>query len=303
MTAPATTPTPASPLGVACIIGSCISLQLGAALAVQIFPHAGSWATASFRLLIAAVILLVASRPRFWGWDKDQWRAIISLGLSLGLMNGCFYTGIERVPLGTAVTIEFLGPLTLAAVLSRSVRDAVCVVLALAGMALLGVNSYSGYPLDPVGVAFVLSAGFFWALYILASKRAGSSVPGQGGLAVALGIGGLVLMPLSVQGSAAIFSDSRLLALALGTGVLASLIPYSLELIALRRLTPAVFAIIISLEPAFAAFFGWLLLDEHITAMKFTAILLVIAAAVIQTLSGRSTPFRRPLRRQRHRKV
>ncbi|MDK8797081.1 EamA family transporter [Corynebacterium sp. MSK044] len=290
-----TAPSPTSPLGVACIIGSCISLQLGAALAVELFPHAGSWATASLRLLLAAVILLAASRPHFWAWTSDQWRAVITFGLTMGFMNGCFYTAIERIPLGTAVTIEFLGPLTLAALLSRSVRDAICVALALTGMLLLGINSYNGYPLDPVGVAFTLAAGVFWALYILASKRAGSSVPGQGGLAVALFIGGLALMPLGWQGSLTIMSDSRLFGIALGTAVLASLVPYSLELIALRRLTPNTFAIFLALEPAIAAFFGWLLLSEHISGMKFTAILLVIAAAVIQAMQGRGKKRAQPV--------
>lgn len=290
-----TAPSPASPLGVACIIGSCISLQLGAALAVELFPHAGSWATASLRLLLAAVILLAASRPHFWAWTSDQWRAVITFGLTMGLMNGCFYTAIERIPLGTAVTIEFLGPLTLAALLSRSVRDAICVALALTGMLLLGINSYNGYPLDPVGVAFTLTAGVFWALYILASKRAGSSVPGQGGLAVALAVGGLALMPLGWQGSLTIVTDTHLFGIALGTAVLASLVPYSLELIALRRLTPNTFAIFLALEPAIAAFFGWLLLSEHITGMKFTAILLVIAAAVIQAMQGRGKKRAQPV--------
>lgn len=282
-----TAPSPTSPLGVACIIGSCISLQLGAALAVELFPHAGSWATASLRLLLAALILLALSRPRFWEWRVDQWRAVVTFGLTMGLMNGSFYTALERIPLGTAVTIEFLGPLTLAALLSRSVRDAICVALALTGMLLLGINSYNGYPLDPVGVAFTLTAGVLWALYILASKRAGSSVPGQGGLAVALAVGGLALMPLGWQGSLTIVTDTHLFGIALGTAVLASLVPYSLELIALRRLTPNTFAIFLALEPAIAAFFGWLLLSEHITGMKFTAILLVIAAAVIQAMQGR----------------
>ena len=290
-----TAPSPTSPLGVACIIGSCISLQLGAALAVELFPHAGSWATASLRLLLAAVILLVASRPRFWAWTSDQWRAVITFGLTMGFMNGCFYTAIERIPLGTAVTIEFLGPLTLAALLSRSVRDAICVALALTGMLLLGINSYNGYPLDPVGVAFTLTAGVFWALYILASKRAGSSVPGQGGLAVALAVGGLALMPLGWQGSLTIVTDTHLFGIALGTAVLASLVPYSLELIALRRLTPNTFAIFLALEPAIAAFFGWLLLSEHISGMKFTAILLVIAAAVIQAMQGRGKKRAQPV--------
>ncbi|WP_255998074.1 DMT family transporter [Corynebacterium sp. CCUG 71335] len=133
-------------------------------------------------------------------------------------------------------------------------------------------------------------------MYILASKRAGGLVPGQGGLAVALTVGGLVLMPLGWQGSLTILSDSNLLALAVGTGILASLIPYSLELIALRRLTPNTFAILLSLEPVFAAFFGWLLLEETITGLKTVAIVLVVSASVIQTAGARRS--RRANRKQ-----
>lgn len=274
-----------SPFAVFCVICSCISLQLGAALATQLFPHAGPWATAATRLLIAAGVLLVITRPKVWKWNRSQWTAVLWLGLSLGLMNGFFYAAIDRIPLGVAVTIEFLGPLLLAAFLSRSLRDITCVVLALSGMALLGIDSLSNDPLDALGVFFVLVAGGFWACYILSSKKTGLLVPGQGGLAVALAIGGIGLLPTAGTGTFTIISDSHLLLLAVGAGLLASLIPYSLEMLALRRLPAGAFSILIALEPVFAALFGWLLLSQGVSLAKLVAIALVVTASMGQALS------------------
>lgn len=278
-----------NPYAVLCIIGSCISLQLGAALAIELFPHAGTWGTASIRLLMAGTILGLIVRPKFHTWNRKQWIGVALFGASLGLMNGFFYNAISLIPLGTAVTIEFLGPLALAAILSRTFRDGICVALALVGMLLLGIDSFTGESLSTLGVIFVLIAGFFWACYILASKNVGTLVPGQGGLAVALIIGGIILSPLSGSKPLVIFTDWNLLLLAIGTAVLASLIPYSLELVALRRLEPNVFSILISLEPVFAGLFGWILLSQDLSILKIAAIGLVVAASIIQTLAPRRT--------------
>lgn len=284
-------PAPVEPapdrVAVLCILGSCLFLQLGAALATQLFPHAGTWATSSLRVLIAGVILLAVSRPAMWRWTPEQWGCALVLGVSLGAMNGFFYAGISRIPLGAAVTIEFLGPLLLAAALSRSVRDGISVLLALTGMVLLGVDSYSGEPLDRVGVALTLVAGAFWALYILANKRTGALIPGQGGLAVALTVGGLATLPFGFPGVLVIAADPHLMLVAVGTSVMASLIPATLELIAMRRLRPQVFSILISFEPAFAALIGWIVLHQDPSALKLAAIALVISASVNQTLAGR----------------
>jgi len=280
------------PLAVVCIIGSCISLQLGAALAIQLFPVAGAWGTAAVRLLLAGLILLALTRPKFHTWTRKQWLGVALFGASLGLMNGFFYNAINHIPLGTAVTIEFLGPLALAAFLSRTLRDAACVALALIGMVLLGVDSWTGEALSPLGVAFALIAGVFWVCYILASKKVGVLVPGQGGLAVALIIGGLLILPVSGAQSLVIFSTCNFVAIAVGTAVLASLIPYSLELVALRRLAPNAFSILISLEPVFAGLFGWILLAQNLSVLKISAIILVVMASILQTLSA-STPAAR----------
>lgn len=273
-----------NPLAILCVIGSCISLQLGAALAVQLFDDGGTWGTAALRLLMAAAVLLLISRPKVRTWGREQWLTAAALGLSLGMMNGFFYAAIARIPIGPAVTIEFIGPLLLAAFLSRSLRDAVCVALAVFGLGLLGWDSLTGEPLDPIGVGLVLVAGACWVAYILASKKAGSLFSGQDGLAVALAIGGIALLPMGGQGAVVLVSDSHLLLLAFGTGLLASLIPYSLEITALRSLNPNVFSILVALEPVFAAFFGWLLLSQNLSPLKLLAIALVIMASVLQTM-------------------
>ncbi|MDI3331225.1 MAG: EamA family transporter [Micrococcus sp.] len=280
--------------GVALVIGACVSLQFGAAVAVQLFPVLGSWGVTALRLGLAAVVLLAIVRPRVRAWTRAQWLAVVLFGISMGAMNGTFYAAIERIPLGVAVSIEFLGPLVLAAVLARRWLDGLWVGVALAGMALLAVDSATGSEaLDPLGVVLALVAGAFWTAYILTSKRVGALVPGGGGLAVALVVATAVVLPLGAPGAAAAVTDPALLGLGLVVALLSSVVPYSLELNALRRLPPAVFSILLSLEPAFAALFGWLLLGQQSGLLRTLAIVLVVAASAGVTLTARRiTPAR-----------
>ncbi|WP_257879738.1 EamA family transporter [Kocuria flava] len=283
------------------MIGSCISLQFGAAVAVQLFPHLGAWGVTTLRLGIAAVILLAVVRPPVRTWTRQQWTAIVLLGAALGCMNGFFYASLERIPLGAAVSIEFLGPLLLAAVMARRLLDGLWVALALGGMALLGLDSALGATLDPVGVVLALIAGVFWAGYVLTSARVGQLVPGAGGLAAALVVATLVVAPLGAPGAIGAFNEPALLSLALVTGLLASVIPYTLELSALRRLPAPVFSILLSLEPAFAALFGWILLGQDSGVLRNLAIALVILASVGVTLtSPRRRAPERPAGPRRH---
>src|SRR4051812_31007793 len=203
-------------LAVAMVLGSCASLQVGAALAAHLFASTGSTGATLLRLGLAAVVLVLVVRPRVVLWDRRQWRAVAVLGVSMAGMNGFFYASIERIPLGAAVTIEFLGPLALAAVLSHRARDLVWVGLAGGGVVLLWATSagVDGGGLDPVGVGLVLVAAVFWAGYIVASARVGAAVPGHGGLAAAVAIGALVLLPAGAGGAAAAFSRPELLLLA-----------------------------------------------------------------------------------------
>ena len=268
-----------NPYAVLCIIGSCISLQVGAALAIQLFPHAGTWATASIRLLMAGLILTVIVRPKFHTWTRKQWFGVALLGASLGLMNGFFYNALSLIPLGTAVTIEFLGPLALAAFLSRSMRDAACVGLALLGMVLLGIDSFSGDSLSPLGVVFVLIAGAFWVGYILTTEGTGRRFTGQTGLALALVLGGVALAPLGLTTAPAAFLDPWVLGLGVVVAVLSSIIPYGIDMAALRVLSAGLFATLTALAPATAAIAGLVVLGQDLSVLSWTGLVVVVVAA------------------------
>lgn len=275
-------------VGVALVVGSCLSLPFGAAVAAQLFPVLGPWGVTSLRVAIAALLLVVIVRPRPRRWTRSQWLAAALFGVSLAAMNGFFYAAIDRIPLGPAVAIEFLGPLVLAAVLTRRLADAAWVALALVGMALLAVDGLIGAePLDPLGLVFILVAAGFWAMYIRMSARVGALIPGSGGLAMGLLVAALLLIPVGIPTTATVAADPQLLVLAAITAVLSSVIPYSFELAALRRLPQRVFGVLLSLEPAFATLAGWLILGQTATPLRMLAIALVIAASVGTTLGVR----------------
>ena len=270
------------------ILGSCISLQFGAALAVQLFPAIGAFGTTALRLGIAALVLLAIVRPKIHLFTRQQWIAVVLFGLAIGAMNGAFYASLERIPLGTAVAIEFLGPLTVAAVLSTRRTDLLWVLLALIGVSLFAVESFTGTAsLDSLGVAFALVAAVFWGLYVLASARVGQLVPGQDGLAVAMAVGALAVLPFGAPGALAGLLDLDLLALATGTALLASVLPYTLELAALRRLPRHVFGIMLSLEPVVALLAGMLLIGQEASPLRIAAALVVVIASAGVTLTAR----------------
>jgi inner membrane transporter RhtA len=269
------------------VLGSCTSLQIGAALAMRLFPVIGAPGATLLRVGLAAVVLLAIVRPRVRDWRPGQWRAVLLYGVSIAGTNGFFYAALARLPLGAAVTIQFLGPLTLAAALSRRARDIGWVLLAVIGVLTLGLagsHTGAGRSLDPVGVAFALVSAAFWASYILAGSRASAAVPGRGGLAVAMSAGALVLVPFGAHGALRLAADPRLIGLALGMAVLASVIPYSLELAAMRRAPRRVFGILLSLEPAVATLAGWLLLGQHTSTVAIAAVVIVVGASLGSTL-------------------
>ncbi|GAB6902392.1 EamA family transporter [Kineosporia succinea] len=277
---PLTGPRASSP-ALLLVLGSCFSLQFGAGFATQLFPFLGSWGTTMLRLGLASLVLLAFTRPAVRQWSRIQWRATLALGISLAGMNGFFYAAMERLPLGTAVSIEFLGPLTLAAVLSRRARELAWVGVALGGMVLLAIESLTTTTaLDPLGVFFALIAAAFWALYIQTGAKVGILVPGTGGLAVALAVGTLAVAPFGLHGALGVVGNPHLLLIGLGTALLASVIPYTLELAAMRRIPRNVFGILLSLEPVAATLVGWMLLDQHAGPLRLAAVALVVAASV-----------------------
>jgi inner membrane transporter RhtA len=232
------------------VLAAVVSVQLGSAVARTLFDELGSSGVVLLRVGLSALLLLAVLRPRFWRWSRASLVAAVALGVTMAAMNTAFYASIRTVPLGVAVTVEFLGPLLLALVQTRRWRDVVWVVLAGAGVALLGLDG-SGAPLGGLLLAFL--AGLCWAGYILASARVGALLPGTGGLAVALLVATVVVLPLGAPGAAGLLDAPHLLLAACGVAVLSSVVPYGAELAALRRIPTRVFGVLMSLEPAAAA--------------------------------------------------
>lgn len=263
---------------VALVLTGIGSVQFGAALATTLFDDLGPSGTTLGRLAFAAVILMALWRPDPRAYAPAQLRLAALFGLVLGGMNLSFYLALDRLPLGVAVTIEFVGPLGVAVATSRRRADLAWAALAAGGIILLA--DPGGGSVDALGLAFVLIAAACWAAYILLSQRAGSSFEGGGGLALAMVVAALVpLVPGAVEGGGALL-DGRLLLLAAAVGILSSVIPYSLEFEALRRMPANVFGVLMSLEPGVAALAGFLVLGQALGLRELTAITLVVAASI-----------------------
>jgi inner membrane transporter RhtA len=253
------------------------SVQFGAALAKGLFDEIGVGGTVFLRVLFAAVVLLAISRPSPRGRSRHDLVLVAVFGLVLAFMNLSFYASLDRIPLGAAVTFEFVGPLGVAVAGSRRALDLVWVVLAAAGILLLSDLGAGG--LDGLGIALALLAGAFWAGYILLSARIGQRYEGADGLALAMVVGTAVLVPLGVADAGGELLVPWILAAGAAVAVLSSAIPYALEMEALRRLPTGVFGVLMSLEPGMAALAGYVLLGEGLVAREIVAILLVVAAS------------------------
>ncbi|MGP3533689.1 EamA family transporter [Microbacterium sp. RD1] len=260
------------------VLGGLACQEVGASLAVMLFPETGPLGMVMMRLVFSAVILLLIARPRLRGHSRAAWTSVGLFGLVLALMNGLFYLALERLPLGVTVTIEVLGPLTLSIVASRRASALVWAGLALAGVAALGGGGWER--LDLVGVLFALGAAVAWAGYILASSRVGREFPRLDGLALAMALGAVLSLPFGIADAGAALLRADLLAIGAAVAILSSTVPYALELIALRRLPAAAFAILMSLGPATASLAGFLLLGQHLAWLEILGIALVILASI-----------------------
>jgi inner membrane transporter RhtA len=284
------------------LIFGMITVQLGAALAKEMFGALGPAGVVFLRLGFAALTLLALWRP--WRTLRSQdvtkggatssqsarrsaYVTVILFGLVLALMNFTFYTALTRIPLGVAVTIEFVGPLGVAVAGSRRALDVLWVVLAAGGIMLLAPLGILGAgQLDPIGLLLALGTGVCWAMYILLSARVGRAFSGGTGLSVAMAIGALVLLPVGVAQAGSALLNPTLLLLGAGVALLSSVIPYSLELAALRRMSTSAFGVFMSLEPAIATLVGWLVLREALELRAIIALALVTTAAVGATRWG-----------------
>ena len=265
------------------VLGAIVSVQVGAAFAKGLFEVAGPAGVVWLRLAFAALVLVAVVRPSWRVLRGPGARSVLLFGFALAAMNWSFYEALARIPLGVAVTFEFIGPLGVAVATSRRRSDLAVVAIAAAGIALLTRSGEAA--LDPVGVGLALLAGGFWAAYILLSASVGEASPGGAPLAVALVVGTAVVTPAGVSALWGAITPG-LVAAGAAVAMLSSAIPYSLELEALRRVPTSVFGVLMSLEPAAAAVAGAVVLGEELVVRQWVAVLLVVTASAIAALRG-----------------
>jgi inner membrane transporter RhtA len=259
------------------VLCGIVSVQVGAAFATTLFDEVGPGGTVFLRIAFAALLLLAIWRPPLRLPAGAARRDVVLLGVVLAGMNLSFYLALDRIPLGIAVTLEFVGPLGVAIAGSRRRFDLLWVALAAAGLILLA--PIPGSDLDALGVAMALLAGAFWAGYIVLTARVGRALPGGGGLAIAMTIAALAVVPVGLADGGDALLDWELLAIGAAVAVLSSALPYSVELEALRRLPEGTFGVLMSLEPAVAATVGFVGLDQDLAAREVVAIGLVLVAS------------------------
>jgi len=262
-----------------------LSVQFGAGVAKSLFDEVAPTLIVWLRLVTSAVVLVLLARPALRRRTSRDWLVVAGFGASLGVMNWAIYQSFARIPLGIAVTVEFVGPLALAVLGSRRPRDLLWVLLAAVGVGLLGLELERGH-VTLAGVLFALLAGAAWATYILLSAQTGRRWPGLDGLAVASVVATLLLTPVALRSGGSDLADGRIVLLGAAVGLLSSVIPYSCELVALRSLPPAVFSILMSLEPAAAALVGIVVLGEFLAPVQWVAMACVVVASVGATRSG-----------------
>jgi inner membrane transporter RhtA len=277
---------------VASILLAVFSVQGGATIAKGLFPVVGAAGTAAIRIGLSAVILVAVFRPPVHRLTAAQWRAVVPYGVSIGVMNLVFYQALVRIPLGLAVTLEFVGPLGVAIVSSRRALDGMWVALAAIGIALITpwqAGSAAG-SVDPLGVAIALVTGGCWAAYIVLGGRVSRVLTGSVAVATGMSIATLTVLPIALAGGRLGSFAPHLYAAGVAVAVLSSALPFTLEMHALGAPPGRTFSILMSLEPAVAALCGLVLLGEHLTTSQWLAVGLVIAASVGATVTAREVP-------------
>lgn len=277
---------------VALVLAGTGSVQIGAAVAFNLFDELGPAGTVFVRVAFAALVVSLLWHPTVRGKSREALRTAALFGFVLAAMNLSFYAGLDRVPLGLAVTLEFVGPLGVAIAGSRRARDLLWVALAAGGILLLAPDL--GGSLDLLGVGFCLLAGGFWAAYIVLAQRVGQEFAGAHGLALALIVGTVLLLPSGIAQGGADLLAPELLAAGLAVAILSSAIPYSVELEALRYLRAGTFGVLMSLEPAVAALVGFVALGQALQATEVLAIAMVVAASAGALRSAASLPPETP---------
>ncbi len=264
------------------LLGAIISVQIGAATATGLFHSIGAAGTVFLRMAAGAIVLAMVWRPTIRGRSRSDVALVMVFGLTLAGMNLTFFEAIARIPLGVAVTLEFAGPMSVALLSSRHALDIIWALLAAAGI--VSLAPIGGTPLNPTGVAFGLCAGALWAAYILLNVRVGQAFAGGRGLSLAMLVATVALLPGGMAAGHTLLNIHRLV---LGgiVGLLSSVVPFSLEMEALRRVPPRVYSLVISLEPVVAALIGFAFLSQGLSLKSLLAIALVSSASIGSTIA------------------
>ncbi|MDA6068879.1 DMT family transporter [Flavobacterium sp. AC] len=267
------------------VLLAIVSVQCGAAIAKSLFPAIGAAGTASIRIGVSAIILLIAYRPNLKAITPKQWKIVVPYGLSLGAMNLIFYLAIERIPIGLAVTLEFIGPLLVAIIGSRRLIDYCWVLLAATGIVLIA--PWSNDRVDILGVAFALLAGAFWAAYIILGGKVSQIM--NGGQAVSTGMlfAAILILPVGFYENGLVNLTPKLFGMGVALALLSSAIPFTLEMKALGQLPPRTFSILMSLEPAAASICAFLFLQEKLDLYEVLAVFCVVVASAGSTLTAK----------------
>jgi inner membrane transporter RhtA len=275
------------------VFGSVVALGIGTSFAKQLFPQIGSLGTTALRVGFSALLLLLIWRPWRWTTTRADARSLVRYGIALGCMNLMFYQSLKTIPFGVAVAIEFSGPLAVAFFTSRRGIDYLWIAFAIAGLALLLPLGHDVASLNPEGVGFALGAAVCWAAYILFGKKVGHLHAGHS-VALGLTMAAITVVPFGVWHAGTALLQPHILLIGLGVAAVSSAIPISLEMVALKRLTPAAFGVMASMEPAVAALMGMLVLHEHLTGLQWLAILLVMVAAAGSAATAKPDAHRGP---------
>ncbi|MEM7359767.1 MAG: EamA family transporter [Pseudomonadota bacterium] len=270
----------------AMVLLAIVAIQLGAALSVTLIPLLTTEGTVAVRIIFSAVLLWIAARGRVRSFARtfvDNSWLLISFGLCLAVLYYCFMQAIARIPLGAAVALEFIGPLSVAVLNSRKLSHLGWIALAGVGIALL--SPLTGVELDPVGIIFALLAGAGWATFIILAAKVGNKVPGNDGLAIGMAIAALTMIPFFVPITEILISDLKLLLLGVAVALLSTTIPFTLEFQALKKLPARSYGILVSLEPAVAASIGAIFLGERIGLQGVLAVACVVIAAIGITIA------------------
>ncbi|HRL71526.1 MAG TPA: DMT family transporter [Flavobacterium sp.] len=269
------------------VLFAIISVQSGAAIAKTLFPAIGAAGTASLRIGISAIILLAVYRPNLLKITPNQWKIVIPYGLSLGAMNLIFYLAIERIPIGLAVTLEFIGPLVVAVIGSKRLIDYLWVLLAAIGIVLIAPWSNNG--IDLLGVLFALLAGALWAAYIVLGTKVSKIMKGGDAVATGMLFASILIVPFGILENGLTNLTPTFLYLGIALALLSSAIPFTLEMKALAQLPARTFSILMSLEPAAASIFAFIFLQEYLTFNEILAVVFVVIASVGSTITSKRT--------------